>query len=168
MLSRTPLLLVLLGILACDTNLAGDDILYPGAPIVDLEELPIQSGTFRYMVASREPVPYDIAVRIRGRYKGVYEFNAANMMVRDAFPPDGRLEKEFTALARIKTGSQVDVREFSSIVRESILITVDSPNPIREVSISATVTELTVEILPFISTGNEPYNVGIAKLTLKR
>ena len=167
MLIRTLLLLVFVGILACGTNYGGDEILYPGAPIVDLKELPMQTGIFRYMVASREPVPYDVAVRIKVGYTGVYNFNEENMIVRDAYPPDGRLGKEFTALAHIKTGTQVHVLEFSPIVRESILVTVDSPNPIREISISATVSELTVQILPFHGTGNEPYNVGIAKLTLE-
>ena len=165
------LMIVPIMLSACDVSFFGDDVQYPGAPIVDLKKLPAQGRDLRYMISARNPVPYDIEVALLVNRRGNYHFDKNNETVRMQYPSDGEFDEENLTGKRIKTGKQVYVGSSTEHSRTDYV----SKNHFHyehgylrdKVVVRESVKEVKLEILPWVGKGDNPYNVGKSKITLK-
>ena len=164
-----PYLLVLMlkcSILACDNDFSGfsgNVLLYPGAPIIDLKELPADEDGLRYMAVAKEPVPYDVTISLRIHVTQVPIPNENFKTVEKAISPDvlSPFEYSYDQRCNIKKGHQVYAGKFKPYI---INYTTDSPTSLFQIKYITK--RATLEILAWPDEGDNPYNVGNAKLTL--
>lgn len=154
--------------LGCDGNGLGDDVLYPGAPVLNLEKISFQQNDdefiLRFMITAKKPVPYNIKVTLSRREQGTYLFNNDMELLRNTIGANYDLhytEEEHV----LEETRQVTVGVFSTPRKMSFVIEDELGNR-KVATVQKRLNELTLEIKPWSGVGSEPYNVGMARLTI--
>lgn len=148
----------------------GNELLYPGAPVIDVEAISLvgeikknggYSGVLKYVITSRTPIPYEIDVTVKITTQGLNVFDENSEYLRNEV--GSRYEGESKNSHTIEAGRQTfGARYTISSYRKFYKF--DWSEPVR---ISKKLESLSVELLPWPGLGDEPYNLGNAKFTVK-
>lgn len=162
------ILLLLLGsIIACDTDnsqisvYANVEIFYPGAPMLQLEELSNDGNTYHFMVVADEPVPYDTEVYVEDTIEGTFESGGDSVILSRMFP-DGKLPIPAQHFLTIRQGRTVVAGSGSFSMGGRGQYTTDSPEPLK---VKMRDMKTTLTLMPWNMDGDSPYNV-VGKSTI--
>ena len=138
---RVLLVVAALMIIGCtEGEVSKEELLYPGAPLVNIKQTDFNSDTgyLKYRLEVQEPLPYDIRVKLEQTQDPTKQAKEKidHVLLKPQFP-----------VIRMQMGRSVDGNR--AYVRKD--------------------TSLTLSILPWEGLGYAPYNVGFPHtLTVKR